>query len=453
MTWTIEELSVRMSGRMRRCEGQIVSGFAFDHREVLPGDLFIAVRGAKVDGHDYVGAAIERGAAAAVVETPGNYPSIEVENTVKALARLGLSYRKEFAGPVIGITGSNGKTTTKEFTAACLTSLGAVLKSEGNRNSEFSSPLTWTELNEDHKSAVIEMGMRGFGQIAHLCEISRPTIGIITMIGTAHLEKVGSRLGIVKAKSELLQALPSSGTAILPQDDPFLEEMKEYANCDIKTFGFSQDSDLQIIGYRSLSVDSSVSRMSYEGKVFDVTLDVVGRHNALNAASAILAASVVGVPVEESCNLIRFANLPPMRLQTIDWKGATLLLDAYNASPDSTIAALQVLAEIPCAGRRIAVIGEMKELGDMSELGHIAVGESLAQLGFDQAYLTGGETKHAEAAAIAKGYPAEKLIARESLDLLDIENFLRQSQPGDIVLIKGSRALMLEKAIQALIAS
>ncbi|HEY0867714.1 MAG TPA: UDP-N-acetylmuramoyl-tripeptide--D-alanyl-D-alanine ligase, partial [Fimbriimonas sp.] len=236
---TLADVAAYVDGTLHHAEPEAeVTGFATDSREVDPGDLFLAIRGANVDGHDFARKATNEGAVATLAERDVPGPHILVDDVVQALARLARHYRDSFLGPVVGITGSAGKTTTKEFAAAALSPLGPVLKSEGNRNTEFTSPLVWTELTPDHRAAVIEMGMRGFGQIAHLASFSQPTIGVITNIGYSHGEMVGGREGIAKAKGELLDALPKEGWAVLWQDDPFLESLAMKAP-RLRTFGFA----------------------------------------------------------------------------------------------------------------------------------------------------------------------------------------------------------------------
>lgn len=423
------------------------TGFALDDREVRNGDLFLAIKGERSDGHDFAAAAIAAGAVAALVESPVNVPRILVDNLVDALAKFGTSQRDRFTGPVVGITGSNGKTTTKEFVASALESLGPVLKSPANRNTEYTSPLVWAEL-DGQASAVIEMAMRGSGQIAHLANISKPTIGVVTVVGTAHVEKVGSREGIFKAKAELLQTLPTNGTAIAWREDDFWPQLREVSNAPMLTFGFSQEADCRIVGYRALSWSSCSVRLSLNGEVVEAQLPAVGRHQAQNAAAALLAAHCAGVDIKEAAKSFERAELPPMRLQVIDFQGATILLDTYNASPDSTVAAIQALGELPCEGRRIAVLGEMKELGDFAESGHRMVGKALMASPIDEVFLTGGPTKFIADEAVMAGFPSGHVQSHEELDIQEVREFLSGLKEGDVALIKGSRSLGLERAVE-----
>ncbi len=437
----------------RLCGGELsgepggeVLGFALDSRTVEPGQLFVAIRGANFDGHDYVRQAIELGAVATLAERAVPGPHVRVGSLVEALARFGRARRDGFRGPVVGVTGSNGKTTTKEFLASALTAHGLVLKSPANRNTEYTSPLVWAEL-DGQASAVIEMAMRGHGQIAHLAAVSCPTVGVITGIGTAHVETVGSREGIMRAKTELFAALPEDGVSVCWREDDFFPELSERARGRLRTFGFSLEAECRVVGYRALSWDSCAIKLALNGESFDLVLPTVGRHQALNAAAALLGAESCGVRASHAAALLDKAELPPMRMEARRANGAVLLVDTYNASPDSTVAAIRTLAEAPASGRRLAVLGEMRELGDFTESGHRLVGRALAEADLDGAFLTGGPTRFIADEALRAGYPPSRLSSEETLDLDRIRAWLGQIRADDIVLIKGSRALGLERAL------
>ncbi|MCH7903352.1 MAG: UDP-N-acetylmuramoyl-tripeptide--D-alanyl-D-alanine ligase [Armatimonadetes bacterium] len=427
--------------------GAKIEGFAFDSRDAKPGDLFLAIKGERVDGHDYCQGAMAGGAVGALVERSVDCPHILVADLVDALAKFARHARRGFSGPVIAVTGSVGKTTTKEFIAAAMSVSGSVLKNEGNRNSEYSSPLVWAELSPEHKSVVIEMGMRGAGQIAHLCSFTSPTVGVVTNIGSAHIEMVGSRAAIASAKSELLQALPTDSHAVLPQDDEFLPVLREASGCEVITFGFSPEADCRITGYRALDLHRCAVRGRLHSDSFEVELPTVGKHQALNAAAAIAAAGAAGVSVSDAVAGLTGVDLPPMRMEMVERDGAFVLLDTYNASPDSTVAAIQVVCEVPCTGRRLAVLGEMLELGDFTEAGHRLVGKAVAEADLDGVLLTGGATDYIRDEATKRGYPANRIQSLSSLDLAEVARYLQTVNPGDLVLIKGSRALELERAL------
>ena len=446
---------MRLSEFARRCGGALVgedvefAGFATDSRQITAGALFLCIRGSRVDGHEFAPQALANGAAACLAERTIGGTHIIVGDIAGALAAFAASRRAEFHGPVVGVTGSTGKTTTKEFVAAALSPLGPVLKNAGNKNTEYTSPLVWAELTDAHRAVVVEMAMRGPGQIAHLAGFSRPTIGVVTNIGTAHIEKVGSREGILNAKSELLRALPSDGTAVVWQEDDYLRDLKAGSPCPVRTFGFTPESDCHVLGYRALSWEKCAVRGRLDGVTFEVELATTGRHQALNAGAAVLAAHSAGVSVQDAVGALPKAEMQPMRLQIVPHRGATVVLDTYNASPDSTVAALRALADVPARGRRIAILGEMRELGDFTESGHRQVGHELAILLLDFAFLTGGPTTFIADEARLSGYPEERMQELPELDIAKVREFLGTIKEGDVVLIKGSRALGLESALEA----
>ena len=430
-----EELATRM-GAENHAPGAVIEGFATDSRDVAPGDLFLAFRGERVEGHEYVAQALARGAAAALVERTIEGPHLLVAHVVDALARFGRSLRDEFKGPVVGLTGSAGKTTTKEMLAAALSPLGEIVKTAGNRNSEYTSPLLWAEVEPMTKAVVVEMAMRGFGQIDHLARIAAPTLGLITNVGHSHLLQVGSREGIAKAKGELLEALPWDAPCLLPADDEYLPQLRRTAgNRPILTFGFADEADARIIGYRPIDFARSALDVRVSGENLSITLPAAGRHLAKNASAAILAACVLGVPRQKVEAAISNVVLPPMRMQTISRKGATILLDAYNAAPNSVLAALETLVETPVDGRRLAVVGEMRELGDAAEDLHREIGRATAKLD-DVLFI--GETAEWMREASGRGRTGTIEDARRFLDGL---------QPGDVALVKGSRSLGLERVL------
>jgi UDP-N-acetylmuramoyl-tripeptide--D-alanyl-D-alanine ligase len=425
-----------------------LEGFALDSRSVNKGDLFLAIKGENVDGHDYAPQALKAGAVAILAERDVPGPHILVPNIVEALAAFGKHGRNRFNGPVVGVTGSVGKTITKEFAASALRALGPVLKNPGNRNSEYTAPLIWADLMPEHKSVVTEMAMRGFGQIAHLCDIARPTVGVITNIGYSHIEMVGSREGIADAKSELIDALPEGAPAILWQGDLYLDILKRKCRGPVRTFGFTDDADCRVESIKLIDWYSCEIGGTVEGKKFNTVLPSIGQHIALDAAAGLLSAVVAGADVEKAAALLTSADLPPLRMQVIEFQKGTIVMDAYNSSPQSLLSALDTLTAMPCKGKRLAVIGEMKELGEYSEEAHREVGWALTKAGLDKVMFYGLPTLFTMEECLSAGAYPEDLTFAETLQ--DVADFLKQIGEGDVALVKGSRGLELEKALTIL---
>lgn len=446
-----------------------VSGFATDSRACGPSDLFIAIRGERVDGRDFLSSV---SAACALVE-PGHpladkpqLPVIVVPNIVEALASFGRSLRAQFHGPVVGVTGSVGKSTVKEMIATALSPLGEVVKTEGNRNTEYTAPLLWASVGSDTAAAVVEMGMRGSGQIAHLASIAQPTIGVITNVGVTHLSELGSREAIARAKAELFEGLAGEQPiAIFPADDPWADLLRDAAgNARVWTFGTDEipEPDARITSYSATDWTSSRAEINVSGEEINVTLPVVGRHFALGAAAALLVARAAGVPLADAARALSRVQLPPMRMAVREHEGITWVLDMYNAAPASTVAALETLAEV-AAGPRYAVLGEMRELGDACEEGHREVGSALAKLGFAGAITLdagapevgaqtspthtrlAGPTRWIVEAAIEGGMPASNLVHAASFE--EVREWLSQRSTGDTILVKGSRGVELERVV------
>lgn len=444
----LDELARMVGGEIFGARpGSTIEGFATDSREVRPGDLFIAIRGERVDGHDFAEAVMQAGAVAILAERAVPGPHVLVPNVVGALAGMAASFRNRFPGPVVGVTGSAGKTTAKEFLAAALSPLGSILKTTGNRNTEYTVPLLWPEIEEGTRAVVVEMAMRGFGQIAHLASFCRPTVGVITNVGYSHLSEVGSREGIAIAKAELLAALPSDGVAVLWSNDDYVGFLRSRAPKEIVTFGFEPRAGVRLTGYRPLDWHRSQVTGSAFGSPFEMELPAVGRHIALGAAAALAVAVRLGVPIDRAAASVTMATLPPMRMEIIEWNGATILLDAYNAAPPSVLAAIQTLAEAPHAVRRRAVLGDMRELGASTEEAHRAMGRYVVDYSLDDVCFFGDATRLAEEEAIHLGMSRSRVHRADSLG--EVAEFLSRVQPGDAVLIKGSRALELERALDA----
>jgi UDP-N-acetylmuramoyl-tripeptide--D-alanyl-D-alanine ligase len=423
-----------------------VTGIALDSRMVKPGDLFCAIRGDQVDGHQFVDEAAKSGAVAALVTKSGRYPipTICIASITSALAEIAAHIRSKFHGPVIGITGSVGKTTVKELLAAALAPAGQVLKSEGNQNTELSLPVTWMRLESTHKFVVLEMAMRGSGQIAHLAAFSKPTGGIITRIGTSHLGELGGADAIAAAKAELLAELPEDGFAVLPEESSYIEMLKRAARCKTVTFGLAA-GQCQVLEHTT-NFESGFVECTYDvlGAKVHARIPGMGKQQAANGAAALAACHCLSMDLERAADAMSGAVMPMNRLVTKRTAGS-ILVDVYNSSPESCVEALQVLAEHPAHGDRIAVLGDMLELGDHAESAHRAVGAEAARLGINRLSVIGRLSHWIREGAVDSGF------AGRIDSLSDIEqaaNILRNLNVGDVALIKGSRALGLEKAVE-----
>jgi UDP-N-acetylmuramoyl-tripeptide--D-alanyl-D-alanine ligase len=417
---------------------KIAFGIDTDTRTVQPGSLFLALRGEIFDGHRFVEQAIAAGAIAAIVDRPLDVevPQILVSDTLLAYQLLGRWWRDQFSIPVIAITGSVGKTTTKELISAALQTAGPVLKTEANFNNEIGVPKTLLNLNPDHAFAVIEMGMRARGEIATLTQIARPDIAIITNVGTAHIGRLGSREAIAQAKCELLAEMPASSIAILNGENPLLlETARTVWDGQTITYGLST-GDLQ---------GTLIDDVSLEVEGVRYPLPLPGDHNALNFLAAI--AVMRSLELDETPLRQGIAvNLPSGRAQQYKLPNDVVLLDeSYNAGAESMEASLKLLAKTP-GTRRIAVLGPMKELGEYSEELHRKVGAQVEALPIDALYIldTGPE-----GTAIAQGttsVPTQQFETHEAL----IDSLLETIQMGDRLLFKASHAVGLDRVVNEL---
>lgn len=410
-----------------------------DTRSLQPGDLFVALTGNVFDGHGFVADAIAQGAVAAVVQrdVPGVSPLLRVPDTLVAYQALGRWWRDHLNPCIVAITGSVGKTTTKELIAAALATHGTVLKTEANYNNEIGVPKTLLQLTPDHVYGVIEMGMRGPGQIALLTRIARPNVAVITNVGTAHIELLGSEQAIADAKCELLAELRPDGIAILNHDNPRLMATAQgvWSGRQL-TFGLEGgDVHGKLIGADRLEVD---------GVCLPVPLP--GRHNALNYLAAIAVLRALDLDWQKLAHGLA-VDLPSGRARRLELPGDLVILDeTYNAGLESMRAALQLLADVP-GQRRIAVLGTMKELGDRSIEFHRQVGQQVNTLGIDHLFILADP---AEAEAIAAGAfptPARQFSDHASL----LEALLAFIQPGDRLLLKASRAVALDRVVDGLL--
>lgn len=472
MSLRLSDIYLGLSGKQLHpsLRGRVISRFVIDSRQATPGSCFIAFRGEKTDGHLYIGDAIQRGAAAIIAESappslqapvirPAQEPApvlgddpliFLVPNTLQALHQLAKYWRDQHHPTVVGITGSVGKTSTKELAAAVLRQRYHTIWSQGNLNNEIGLPLTLLRLAEEHEYAVLEMGFYVEGEIAQLCQLARPQIGIITNIGPIHLERAGSMEAIFRGKSELIQALPPSGQAILNWDDDWVQKMAPLSQARIFRYGLNPKADLWADQIQSAGLEGIRFRFHHRRAdkidTLHVHLPLLGRHSVHTALRAAALGLVSDLTWEEIIRGLHDINAQVRIEITPGVHHSTIIDDTYNASPPSSIAALNLLADLE--GRRIAVLGDMLELGSYEETGHRLVGLKAADVA-DILLTIGSRARWIAEEAIVGGLAASHVHHFDRIDeaLTALQQLI---QPGDQILIKGSRAVGMEKLVAAL---
>jgi UDP-N-acetylmuramoyl-tripeptide--D-alanyl-D-alanine ligase len=429
-----------------------VQGAASDSREVRPGDLFVAIKGERTDGHDHVGQAFAAGASGALVDRRGTFggPVVVVEDTGAALLALGADHRRSMAADVVGITGSAGKTSVKDLTAAVLGARFRTAASPKSFNTDVGVPLNLLNAPDDAEVVVCEMGSRGRGHIARLCEIARPRVGAVTNVGLAHLEMFGSPDAVADAKAELVESLPADGVAVLNADDPVVTRFSERTSANVLRFGRSADADVR-------ATDLSLDRRGHPSFTLStpdgterVELAVVGEHMASNALAASAVGVAFGLSAGECAAALKEARVSRWRMEVRETPGGVVVVnDAYNANPTSTAAALRAARWIAGDGRCIAVLGEMAELGPAALEEHERIGELVARLGIDRLIVVGRAARPIAAGAAREGVEPERITTCDTIEEARgaVTSVVR---PGDVVLVKGSRVASLELLAEAL---
>jgi len=439
-----------------------------DSRKADKDLLFIALPGEKDDGHNYVKDALQRGASAAIVHrmvdglpqvidiTQRPLPSpplrlsppvgLLVEDTLKALQDMAAYHRRQFDVRVVGVTGSIGKTTTKEAIHSVLSKSFLALKSEENLNNEIGLPLTLLGLKEDHTTVVLELGMYALGEIAQLAAIALPQIGVVTNVSYSHLERLGSLERIAQAKAELIEALPPDGTAILNGDDPQVKAMGSLTEAQVLYYGLSPDCHLRASHIESRGLDGVHFRMQYGQETLHVKISLLGRHSVHTALAAAAVGVTEGQPWGQIVAGLRDTAVQLRLIATPGANGSTIIDDSYNASPTSSLAALNLLAELQ--GRKIAVLGDMLELGSYEEEGHRKVGRRVAGVA-DKLVTVGALGAVIGREAIAIGMQADDVFfAKDSRQAVEfLQDFVAS---GDLILVKGSRGMHMEEIVAEL---
>ena len=447
-SFTIEEIERACGAKLlQRGREPSMDGVSTDTRTIETGNLFLALKGENFDGHAFLKKTCEEGASGVILsdasfaaEVPSDVSAFLVKNTKKALEDLAHFHRMRFHVPVIGITGSNGKTTTKDMTTALLSSRFHVCATQKNFNNEIGLSMTLLSMTKETEVCVVEMGMRGFGQIAELCAIASPTIGIVTNVGTSHIGILGSQENIAKAKAELIEALPKDGTAILNGDDPFVKAMGDSFEGRVISYGLAGRYTVRGTDARYEASQTQFICTSFD-EAFRVKLHLLGVHNVYDALAAIAAARVLGV---DSRKIQRaFADFYPIgqRQTLLTIAGISVMDDSYNANPLSMEMAFGSLKQIP-ASHHYLVLGDMGELGEMEEALHQETGKKAAAMGFDGLITVGPLSRHLASAAKEGG-----MTSVFSYDTCEeaAEKLAALAKAGDAVLVKGSHYMHMEK--------
>lgn len=452
--FTLKEIAEATGGRMIGEGRTVVSDVSTDSRQVAPGELFVPLKGERFDGHDFIAAAAGRGVTAFLMEegwladhgVPAGACGVAVKDTLRALGDLAAWHRRRFDLKVVAVTGSNGKTTTKEMLARILAQTGPGLKTEGNLNNLIGLPLTLFRLTGRERWAVVEIGMSEFGEIDRLAEIAEPQVGIITNAFPAHLETLGSVEGVARAKGELFLRLKEGTVAVYNVDDPLISACPTHLNVTRLTFGL-RGAEVSSASIKSLGKEGESFTLRLPDGEEQVTLKAYGRHNIYNALAAAAAAHALGVPGAVIRQGLEEFTPYDKRFQLEDVAGVTLIDDSYNANPASMAAALTTLKDVAGEARCAAVLGDMLELGLGTEAAHRELGKKAAAT-VERLYLLGELAAEVRQGALEAGLPAERIVHAASHEELSRE-LLAWLQPGDCVLFKGSRGMKMDKVAAA----
>ena len=457
---TAEDLVRFTGGRLLRRSDRAILGAAVDSRAVRPGQLFVALPGERTDGHEFITDALVNGAAAVVLTRPDVDPAaladatvIRVPDALRALGAIAAGWRARFDPLVVGVTGSVGKTSAKEAVAAVLGSAMATLRTEGNQNNEIGLPLTLLRLGPEHQAAVLEMGMYATGDIADLARIARPRIGVVTAVLGVHLSRIGSIAAVEKAKGELIEALPSDGWAILNHDDRRVRRMAGRTAARVLTYGFALDADVHAADVESAGFDGMRFTLRLRGAGgamvrVPVGIPSLGRLSVHNALAGAAAGTAAGLSPEAIRVGLAAGWSAPHRGQLRRAGGVTIVDDAYNASPASVAAALELLSGLP--GRRVAVLGEMRELGRGSVAGHREVGLAAATH-CEWLFVVGDAALGIAEGAIEAGMDRRRVIVVPDRDAA-LDALRARLRDGDVVLVKASRGAELDRLVEAMVA-
>ena len=461
MTFILEEVLKATGGRLLQGkEKTSFRGISTDSRTVAEGELFIALKGERFDGHQFAIEALKKGAGGVIIEADkvrdirwnGYRPSavIAVKDALHALGDIAQERRRRFGTPVVALTGSNGKTTTKEMISVCLETAFPVLKTKGNLNNLVGLPLTLLNLTEQERIVVLEMGMNVPGEIRRLTEIAEPDVGLITNIEGVHLEGMGSLERVREEKGELFRRMRQDGTILVNQDDPRVIDLASEFHGQKITFGIDHPAEVMAKEIRLQEVGGTSFTLMMEGVTMEITLPFLGGHFVPNALSAIAAASLFGIELEKVKEALEHLSPSPMRMEVLrPQEGVTLINDAYNANPRSMELALEILSQMKGKGRGIAVLGDMLELGEYSVEAHQLIGKRIGELSIDFLLALGEEAPVLVESAMRHGLDSERARIVES-HTETISILKKMARDGDWILVKGSRRMGMEKIAEGL---
>ncbi|MFH1501927.1 MAG: UDP-N-acetylmuramoyl-tripeptide--D-alanyl-D-alanine ligase [Candidatus Eisenbacteria bacterium] len=454
---TLRDVARVLEGERPDVPDAVLAGVRIDSRVAGRGDVFFAIRGDRFDGHDFVDEALANGALGAVVSDDSRTAAdasliVRVADTTLALQELASWYRSRFDVRVVGITGTNGKTTTKDMAAAVLSTELETMKTEGNLNNHIGVPLTLLELTSRHEAAVIEMGMNHPGEIRRLSEIARPDVGVITNVAEGHLESMETLEAVAEAKGELLESLPADGVAVLNADDARVMAQASRTKAGVRTFGFGSGADV-----RALDVEERGCGAERPGTVLfglegggSIELPVPGRHNVANALAALAVGDALGIDRERAAEGLGSFEPSPMRMLVSTIGPWTVLNDAYNSNPGSLAAALDALKALAAGRPSVAVLGDMLELGEASGAAHAAAGRRAAQVGVNYLFLFGCEVERLRDGALDAGIPPERARLFEDKAAL-VRELVELPMRDAVILVKGSRGMRMEEVVELLV--
>ncbi len=451
MRITLQQVAEATGGELRGDDGTLeISGVSTDSRTIQPAELFVALPGERFVGHDFVAEAFACGAAAAMVERElpelgADQPLVIVEDALRAYGQLAGWYRSQFDVTIVAVTGSVGKTTTKNMIGSILARHGLTLVSPGNLNNEVGVPRVLLSLTAQHQYCVVELAMRGPGEIGYLTRVASPDVGVITNVGETHLGLLGSRDAIAQAKAELLEALPDGGRAVLNADDFYYELFAELSSCPTVSFGYAPQADVRIADVRLRGLGGAEFVLQIGAESVPVQINLPGQHNVTNAAAAAAAAWVASGSTDDIAAGLAICPTEEMRTEVSRTaQGATVVNDAYNAAPRSVVAALEMLAQLP--GRKIFVFGDMLELGPTAEEEHRRIGRLCVEQSLYWLIGVGRWGAVAAEEAASGGLRADVAENAEEVVALIRSELI----PSDVVLVKASRAIGLERVVKGL---